>query len=101
MIREEEVRRFDGPSYGYKKGWVTVKRKLLDIIERRCFDTPESLAELLPEGLPELFTSADLAKGGEMPRWLAQKMLYCLREMKAINWIGKRGRAYLYSRVSE
>jgi hypothetical protein len=34
----------------------------------------------------------------EGPRWLAQKMAYCLRKMDAIVQVGTRGRSNLYVR---
>jgi len=46
--------------------------------------------------LPAAFTTADIARLASIPRWLAQKMAYCLREGKMIELIGKRGRANLY-----
>ncbi len=54
--------------------------------------------QLLPENLPEQFTTADMARAAEIPRWLAQKMAYCLRRMEAITLSGKRRNALLYSR---
>jgi predicted transcriptional regulator len=52
---------------------------------------------LLPVALPQEFTTSDLAQALDEPRWLAQKMAYCLREMGEIDRVGKRGRSYLYS----
>ncbi len=96
MIQEEEVRRFSGEKHGYRNGWVVDRRKLLDVLERRVFHTPADFFGFLPTSLPETFTTADLATAGEMPRWLSQKMAYCLRKMGAIELIGKKGRSHLY-----
>jgi hypothetical protein len=60
---------------------VTVRRKLLDVVERRAFENPQDFAVFVPPEIAPAFTTADLAEALEMPRWLAQKMAYCPREM--------------------
>ena len=55
---------------------------------------------LLPPDLPRPFSTADLAASLGEPRWLAQKMVYCLREMGQITQVGKRGNAHLYARAA-
>ncbi|MBS1249127.1 MAG: hypothetical protein MAG431_00700 [Chloroflexi bacterium] len=99
LIQEEEVRRYVGKKAWYKNGWKTVERRLLDVLERRVFGTPGDVATLLPPGLPETFTTADLSQALDIPRWLAQKMAYCLREMGVLAHVGKRGNAFLYERA--
>jgi hypothetical protein len=53
----------------------------------------------LPDDLDQQFTTADIARLSEIPRWLAQKMAYCLRQTGAITIAGKRGNAVLYTLV--
>jgi hypothetical protein len=96
MIHEEEVRRYAGEDHWYRNGWVVVRRELLKVLDRWVFQTPADFLPYLPASLPEAFTTADLARAGEMPRWLSQKMAYCLRKMGAIQQIGKKGRSHLY-----
>ncbi len=98
MIHEEEVRRFEGHSRWRNHGWKTVERRLVKVIETRCYENPAEMADFLPETLPARFTTVDLSETLSISKGLAQKMAYCLREMDAISQIGKRGRAYLYSR---
>jgi hypothetical protein len=103
LTREEEVRRYGRDRSGRsarawrRKGWVVCERRLLDVAGHRLFRTPAELAALLPAELPDPFTTADVASAGAHPRWLAQKMAYCLRKMGAIRETGKRGNALLYS----
>lgn len=97
IIQEEEVRHYTGKGWR-KRGWKTIERRLLDVLERRTFETPADMGELLPLELPQAFTTADLAKGLDAPMRLAQQMAYCLRAMGEIVQIGKKGRAYLYER---
>jgi len=95
FTHEEEVRRYD-PERWRNRGWVTVERRLLDVVDRHTFRSPQDLATLLPPGLPDRFTTADLAGAMDGPRWLAQKMAYCLRNMDVIAQVGRRGRSNLY-----
>ena len=99
LTHEEEVRRPVLKKHRRHKGWVTVERRLLKVVDRRMFNTPSELAEMVPEGLPETFTVRDLAKATSQPVWLARKMIYCLREMGMITACGRKGQAYLYTRA--
>jgi hypothetical protein len=96
MIREEEVRRYEGNRGWRKRGWVTEERRLLEVVDRRLFEEPADWLALLPEGL-EAFTASDLAEASGLRRELAQKMAYCLRKVGAVTLVGRRGRANLYS----
>jgi hypothetical protein len=95
FTREEELRHYD-PDEWRNRGWVTDERRLLEVVDRRLFERPTDALTVLPETLPEPFTTADLAEAMDGPRWLAQKMTYCLRKMGGIVQIGKRGRSKLY-----
>ena len=97
MIREEEVRRYEGRRKWRRRGWVIEERRLLEVVDVRLFEEPADWRELLPEKLGELFTTRDLAEVAGIRRQLAQKMAYCLRKVRVIELVGKRGRANLYS----
>jgi hypothetical protein len=99
LIGEEEVRVFDEKRAWRRKGWVTQERRLLDVRERRLFESPADVASLLPDSLKSPFTTAELAEETGLPRWLAQKMAYCLRGMDVLERVGKRGNAILHTRV--
>ena len=98
LIQEEEFRRYDGKRGWRRRGWVTHERQLLEVVGRRLFETPADMGALLPSSLTEPFTTAELSAAIARPRWLAQKMAYCLREMGVIAPVGKRGKAILYTR---
>jgi hypothetical protein len=100
MVHEEEVRRHDPKRRWRRRGWVTAERHLLRVVERRMFESPEDLGALLPSELAEEFTTSDLASAVGRPRRLAQRMAYCLRKMHVIERVGKRGRAFLYTRCA-
>lgn len=94
LIREEETRRFEGKRQWRRGGWAIDVRRLLDVVDRRVFQSADWRG-CLPVGL-ELFTASDLATATDTRSDLAQKMAYCLRQGHVIELIGKRGRANLY-----
>ena len=97
MIEQEEhrvarcKRRFNGPDFKVED------RVLREVHSTHTFRTAKDLAVLLPESLPSPFTSADLAAQAKIPRWLAQKMVYCLRRIGAIEATGKVKNAVQYA----
>ena len=99
LIQEEEVRQQGLARNWRRRGWGTVERRLVQVVDRRLFAAPADLAALIPASLEEPFTSAGLADAMNQPRWLAQKMVYCLRGMGAIAEAGKQGKASRYVRT--
>ena len=95
MIRQEEVRRYEGKRKWRRRGWAIEGRQLLEVVDRRLFGEPADWLRFLPEGL-QSFTTLDLAMEIATGRELAQKMAYCLRESRMIELIGRRGRSNLY-----
>lgn len=93
LISEEELRR---QTKGSRKGWSTVDRRLLKVLDRATFNSSFDYGNLLPRGMQAPFTSHDLAKALRLSHNLAQKMTYCLRGMGAIEVVGKRGNSLLY-----
>ncbi len=95
LIREEEVRRYDGKRHWRRRGWVTEERRLLEVVEQRLYEEPADWSEFLPQEL-ETFTARELAEAIGIRRQLAQKMVYCLRQARVVELIGKQRRAHLY-----
>jgi hypothetical protein len=96
LTREEEIWRYDGRRKWRRRGWVVHQRQLLQVVDRQLYTTPSDLLQLLPTGLQQPFTTADLAAALSKPRRVAQQMAYCLRKMGTIHQVGKQGRAKLY-----
>jgi hypothetical protein len=98
---EEEIRGpiADGARYRYPREWRRLDRRLLDVIETRRIDTPGDLLCLLPFGLPEPFTTADIVAAAGRSRRLAMRTVYCLERSGAIARLPRRGRLVAYSRV--
>jgi hypothetical protein len=98
LTHEEEIQQKDGKGSWRRKGWSIYDRRLLEVVDRRLFSCPADYAALLPPGLPSTFTSADLARCLSKPRYLAQRMAYCLRKMDVLSITGKTGNSLLYKR---
>jgi hypothetical protein len=98
LIREEEVRRHEENKAWRRRGWVTHERRLLEVVNRQVFESPQDLAGLLPAALESPFTVRQLAEQSGQPEWLTRKMIYCLCKMNLLTQCGKRGRARLYTR---
>jgi hypothetical protein len=100
LIQEEEIRRFDGKLGWRRKGWVTQERLLLDSVDDRTFHSPVELGALLPDALPEPFTTSDIAGVSGLSKRLVGKMAFCLRELGVIEAAGKQGNSILYRRAN-
>ncbi len=99
LTHEEEIRINDGAGSWRRQGWSIYDRRLLEVIERQRFDKPTDLLALLPEDLPEQFTTRHIATGSGQRLRIAQQMAYVLRNLSLIEQAGKQGNAYLYERV--
>jgi len=97
MVQEEEIRRKHARGRWRRRGWGTFDRRLLDVVARVAVASLDDLRRWLPDGLPEPFTTADLAGALHQPRDLAQKMAYCLRRMGVLKVLGRRGNGILYA----
>jgi hypothetical protein len=56
--------------------------------------------KLLPDDLPDQFTTADISKLGNIPRSTAQQMAYCLRKADVFTEIGKSKLGKIYEKKS-
>jgi hypothetical protein len=97
FTREEEVRCHDAKRGWRRGGWITQERRLLDVVDRKVFKDAMDMLALIPPDLTGSWTTADLAEAIGQPRWLAQKMVYCLREAGVVRVVGKQGNAILYA----
>lgn len=78
------------------KKYTVEDQRLVEVVETLELRTARDLLSLIPGKLPAEFDTAKLAKAMDQPRWVAQKVAYCLRHMKAITETGKDGNAILY-----
>lgn len=96
LVNAEEYLIDDGKGSWRRRRWSIHDRKLINVHERRVFRESRDFLSLLPESLPPEFTARQLAKASGLRIRLAQKMVYALRKMGALEVNGKKGRSNLY-----
>lgn len=99
LVRQEELRRFDATRAWRRRGWVVEERRLVQVLDQVALDSPGDLAALMPAGVPDEFTTSDLAEALGRPRRLAQQMAYCLRHAGVVEVVGKQGNATLHRTI--
>lgn len=96
---ELEERRYPGHGRRWRRranDHVVEDQRLVAVHETHLFQTAADLQRLLPPELPATFHTAHLAEGLGIPRWIAQRIAYCLRETGAAQDAGKQGNTRLY-----
>ena len=96
LVEEEEVRTPDAKKGWRRGGYVVEERRLVEVLDSVEIGSPKELLEFLPDGLPDPFTTADLADGLGRSRHLAQEVAYCLRLSGAVETVGRDKRGILY-----
>lgn len=99
LLEQEEIRVNDGQGSWRRKGWSLHDHRLLGVLAHHQFSALGDFSALLPQTLPEAFTTKDLRKALKISPPIAGKTAYVLREMGVINQIGKQGNAYVYCRA--
>ena len=100
LIDLEEYRLLNGWSDDRKKGSHRSDRLPIALDNELRIQAPADFSRLLPEALPDIFTSADYARSARTSRSTAQIALNILRSLGVIESCGKSGRALTYCRVS-
>ncbi len=102
VLTEQEEHRLPKPKRRWRsKDYRVEDRKLRSVQDRLCLRTTADLTAMLPDSLSQQtrdtsFSTGDIAREAGMPRWLAQKMAYCLRKTGAAEIVGKSGNSLLY-----
>lgn len=99
LTQEEELRRLDKRKRWRRGGWVTVERRLLDVVDQLTIRSGSDLLDLLPPDLPDEFRTSELAALSGRPRAIAQQAAYCLRKCGLIKQVGKEGNAIVYAKA--
>lgn len=100
LIQEEEIRRDDGTGSWRRKGLSIADRCLIEVLSQHLFMTPTDFLSFIPADLIEPYSTKELAERIDQPRWIAQKMAYCLRSMGVLEVVGKNGNSPLYSTLN-
>lgn len=98
LINMEEYKLLNGWSRDKKRGASRVDRIPTEIVQQLYVHNAEQYGSLVPEGLPEGFTSRDYKKQTGLSLSSAQTALNVLTYTGAVERIGKTGNSYLYTR---
>jgi hypothetical protein len=96
-----EVEEWRFPGHGRRHRWrrddqVVADQKLISVGSSIRLSRAADLLKLIPAGLPRQFHTGHLADAAGIRRNVAQRVAYCLREMKAVEQIGKEGNTLVY-----
>jgi hypothetical protein len=100
LLVDVEERRYPGRGKRRRRSardFQIEDQHLVRIVATHAFATLDDLRRLLPRRLPREFHTGDLAARLKTPRWAAQRIAYCMREMGAVEVVGKRGNALMYA----
>ena len=75
-------------------------QRLLAVTGVHQFQAAADLLSLLPADLPDPFHSGHVADGLGIRRWIAQRIVYCLRQTGAAETCGKSGNTLLYKKAA-
>jgi hypothetical protein len=100
---EVEERRF--PGHGRRRRWrrndfVVEDQRLVAVVGVHQYHVASDLLALLPPKLPDPFHSGHVADGLSIHRWVAQRIVYCLRQTGAAENCGKAGNTLLYKKAA-
>ena len=98
MTVEEEVR-VPRERPRWRRRWTRIDRRLVDVVETHAIASMADLFAMIDAGLPDTFTTNDIAAAMQSTRGLAQQAAYCFREGSVIEICGKDGNALVYRRV--
>lgn len=96
-----DIEEYRYPGHGRRRRWrrddyQVADQRLVQIRRIHRFRTAYDLTTLLPPELPTPFHTGHLAQQADVPRWVAQRITYCLRKMGAAEEVGKRANTRLY-----
>ncbi|MGN1133081.1 MAG: hypothetical protein ACI4RN_01350 [Oscillospiraceae bacterium] len=96
MLEVDEIRNLNGWSKDKKKGSSRYDRIPLNLLDEIYFHSPEDFRKFIPDGLPDIFTSADFAKCAKIKRNIAQITINLLCYLELVEKTGTQGRNNLY-----
>jgi hypothetical protein len=96
-----EIEEWRNPGHGRRRRWrqddfVVDDQLLISVGERIRLRHAADLFKLVAAKLPARFHSGHVAEQLGIRRHVAQRIVYCLREMKAVEHVGKEGNTLVY-----
>lgn len=99
LMDMEEYRLLNGWSSDRKKGSTRFDRIPVTINSECMINSAQDYQILIPEKLPQSFTSGEFGKAAGISRQKAQTALNILNHMEAVFKVGKQGNTILYERA--
>ena len=99
LVEVVEERRDDGAGSWRRKGVSITGRRLERVVTSHRFRTGADYLSMLPAGLPDPFTNADVGALAGLPYRQVQPLTSSLRKMGLIEITGRRGSEILYRRA--
>ena len=99
LVSVSKMQRYEKQLRRNRGGYRTINTQLDSIHETYHFQKLKDFMELLPDGLPDEFTTADISNLGNISRSTAQQMAYCFRKAGSIVEIGKTKKGKIYKKV--
>jgi hypothetical protein len=96
LLREDHIRRPE-PVKARGRTRDPGERRLVEVLDRISFRTPEDVLAAMPALPVEPFSTQELAACLGCSTSLAQRTLYCLRSIGIVEPAGRRGRAPLHA----
>lgn len=96
LLECEEYRLLDGWGAGGKRGSNRAEMVPLHLLGEVLLQKPQDLMQLLPEGLPPVFTSSDMRSLTRLSPRQTSYLILVLHRLGLIERCGKDGRFYLY-----
>jgi hypothetical protein len=97
LVSVDKVQVADPKARRGRGGWRTSDRVLREVKESHRFEGAKDLLRLLPDGLPPVFTTADMADAGPFDRDVARQMAYCFRALGFFTEQGRTKAGYNYT----
>lgn len=98
MLELHEYKKLDGYSKDLKKGSSTFKQEIKTIFSIIELKTAKDYLNLIPYDNNITFTTNDLIKDLKLTPREGYSAIQVLKEVKAIKFVGKKGRSYLYQK---
>ncbi len=98
LVSVSKIQKYDKQLRRNRGGYRTINTQLISIHETHHFHHLKDFMELLPDGLPNKFTTADISNLAKISRSTAQQMAYCFRKAGVIVEIGKKKEGKVYER---
>ncbi len=81
LVKIDRVQRHDPKARRGRGGYRTIDKVMTELVGIERFADVDDLRRLIPAGLPDEFTTADLAERGPFDRATAQKLAYCFQPL--------------------